>query len=469
MPVNVKAIGDLARVAKKADDKAYADDDAETIDLDAAVKADTDGKEWDVKLNAAMDSTEVYELLINLTHDTDDISDLANVVKLADQSTTAGFQHDPVEFAGTTTAPSAITGVYATMSDERTILVHFPVAMDATDVVSDIYAIHDTSAADNEVDVPLYRIYNATDKILTIYLGAPLAAADEYYLEVEGTDTLKDAAGTRAVNDGKTSAGNLVVQFAESTDADAAPAVKSVSVADDRYSMTITFTEDVAFAEADNTDFADNSNFVTGLTEAELLDAISVTAQFESETEADAITSTEFALTQVADDNETQIVLTFNEKLAVASNGTVTTEDEDADMILNRNAVAAKVTSSATSVDYGVSASLYTDGTAPDVVTAPGSATDNGAESFAEAATFTIVFNELLNSTSRDAVEAAIVAAGNDGETAADFDFDWVTNSKLTVTVVDDADNAAYAPTADVTAAISDGTNNTAAAIIIND
>jgi hypothetical protein len=470
MPVQILTVGDFARVAKKADDKAYADNDAETIDLDSAVKADADGKEWDIKLNAAMDSTEVYELLINLAHDTGDITDLAGVVKLADQSTTAGFQYDPVEFAGTTTAPSAITGVYATMSDERTVLVHFPVDMDTTDVITDIYSINTTEAADVEVaSQPLYRIYDADARILTIYLGQALAtsASNEYFLEIEGTTTLKDAAGTRYVNDGKTTAGNLVVQFAESTTADAAPAVKSVSVADDRYSITITMTEDVVFADATNTDFGAGTDFVAGLDAAELLAAMNITAQFEGETSAtDLVAGDITSITGASNTNEKTFVVALNKKLAVGSNGTVTTEGETASKITNRNAVVALVSTSATSVDYGVSASLYTDAVAPTTVVTAG---DNGGdnETIAEGATVTIIFNETLTSAAQAVVEAAIVA-GQGGDTAADWSFSW-TGAILSATYVDDADDINYVLTGtDVTAAnVTDGTNNSASVNLI--
>ncbi|MCH4887399.1 hypothetical protein EZV73_07445 [Acidaminobacter sp. JC074] len=384
----------IAKIAKKADDKAFTDTTG-VIELASAVKSDDEGKIWDIALKTGsnMTSTEVYELLFvqNATTLKANLTDLAGIVTLEDQETASGFQHDPVEFAGTTTDPGAITSVYATMEDERTIKVHFPTdmaknaAMLATSTFK-LYSDEGTTEihASDMVDVD----FSTTTNIATIYLNKDIASTSgDFYLGIT-KNLLTNAAGTRKVNDGEDTPDDLVFEFANSTSSVAEAAVKSVTLDEDMMGMTIKLTKDVAYDVTAGTNLAldddsgtlANFEFVNGgddagtMTAANFLKVFMIEAQFVGETEATAVEAADIDGT-IAIDEDGYLSVQFKKALKPSSGGYVSTEATTASpdlFMFDKTFTKADNSDDAAQVSFGVPASAAYDETKPALVaTAP--------------------------------------------------------------------------------------------------
>jgi len=287
----------IADIAKKADNQAY--NGASTINLanNSANKVDEAGKIWEVGLASAMTSSEVYELIINPSVAAGDISGLAGVITIKDtDSDTNNIQQGPIEFAGTDENPSAITAVFAKMTDKRTIEVVFPTDMTASEAATKAnYKLYSDDGTTQIHNSDIFDVdYDADTNTATIYLVEDInSSTGNYYLGIT-KDTIHNATGTQDVNDGESTAGDLVFEFANSSKSVAKPEVKAVELADDMMSMTVEFTTPVAFddntpttlaIDANNTILTseysdDDAGTFNTISEADLLKVMTINAMF---------------------------------------------------------------------------------------------------------------------------------------------------------------------------------------------
>lgn len=319
--------------------------------------------------------------------------DFTGTVDIMDSDTLETYQS--LEFGMNYDDPKTIDNVFAVMMDNRTIEVTYPEEMNKLDVINEEnYALlegeSDTDLSELEgIDFKVgYSTYNAATNKATLYLDAPITTiktTEGYFLAIDGK--VENVLGTKTIAkeytsnlEGLPSQKGLVFQFAQNTDEPTEPKLDSAKVSDDRYSLRIKFNEAIAFADA-NDAFSLTTDLTSGLTAAEFLNAMRLKVQFENESMPSLVEVSDFSsLSAIDTDDEKEIKVTFNKKLAVDSIGTVTTEEATANKIFNRKSAYTLVDSRASKVSFGVSESLYSDGKVPTLMANQSYGTDSDGD-----------------------------------------------------------------------------------------
>lgn len=340
------------------------------------------------------------------------------------------------EFGVSSTAVTAdsIKDISILAKDKRTLQVYFPEKMNSTDVQTAAnYRLVQNTTGTVAVTVltPSYAVYNSTDNSVMLYFANDIANAttdgttklSNFYLAINGA--VANAANLKTVKDEVTTitggvyTNGLVRQFAISTTSVEIPKVASVSVSDDRYSMTVTFSKAVKkngandFGTADTYTAADVDSIVKG------------TAQFEGGSLA-AFGAADIASGALSADHK-ELTITFKVKLAAGSTGTITTVGATANELKDRTGTAYAVTGDdAATLTFGVAASLFADTTAPLALAVADSTTSFKVVS---ATSITIKFNEKLDASkfTANAANGFAVAGGASALTKAELGADGVT------------------------------------------
>jgi hypothetical protein len=174
----------------------------------------------------------------------DTITDLSGFVELASTvNATGSADYAAYQFAGSAASAGYVSDISVVMTDEQTVVVYFPEAMDLTDMADeDNFDIYDAATAGNllaevtgaDADAGNDKITNsatwdADDNTLTFNLNASIAGSVAY---LEINSAVANAVGSKAVtnSDGDT----LRFQFATSTKDAAEVTIASVTAnADD--------------------------------------------------------------------------------------------------------------------------------------------------------------------------------------------------------------------------------------------
>lgn len=325
----------------------------------------------------------------------DDASVQDRTQKIEIAATDSGDTYASLQFGLSTTAitPDSITDINLVMTDERTMVVYFPEAMNATHVedITNYNIVQNTTGTVNGTANVAYALYDSTDKSATLYLTSAIdAVAADIYLAIDGA--VANESGLKTIKDEQaaieTLGAGLVRQFAQNTASPTKPTVLSGVVSDDRFALTVKFSHEVEVQGATESVFVDAFD---GLSAAEMVAALKMTATFEGETSG-AIDATEItSVAPKAAGDFDEVVITFNKKLAASTSGSITTEAATGS-ITTRAAAAADVTSSATSVNFGVPISLFTDAVAPVFLPLQSFGTDSDNDGKLNKVTF--AFNE---------------------------------------------------------------------------
>jgi hypothetical protein len=402
-----------------------------------------------------------------------DINDVTGAIDLkADGTTGAAATREVREFAGSSVAVSGISDIAVMMTDDRTMEVYFPEAMDATTATNvanyDVQTTAGVSVAAGKQ--PQLAVYTAATNKVTLYFQDDIGTDSKYNVVVSNSVT--NSLGTKAVDDPATvAADDLTLEFADGTTAHSKPAISSVSTAADRMSLTITMDRAVAFGTLASTQEVSSgaaaiNQFGKGtVTYADLdgsgstnfLNAFAVTATMADGT---ALAAGDIANVERLGNTKVKVVLTNAVKLG--SSGSVAVKTGGSLAINDKTNTAANTTVNETSsVTFGVSNETTFDTTDPAVLDGLG---NGGADySLAAETSASITFTEELSATSKAAVEAAILA-GSDNDTLT---FSW-DGSKLTMTNTSTGTAVSFAN--DVTVDITDASgNNTAAGVVLID
>jgi hypothetical protein len=236
------------------------------------------------------------------------------------------------EFAAEYDNLDKIDTVYAAMSDNRTLVVQYnDTTMDESDVkdITNYSVVTDeengATAAGVEF-IPGYTTYNDSTNEVFLYLTAPIDADKEYYLAIKST--VKDELHSNSIDGkyddvhfGSGTADALIVPFSTEDDDPAAPEFANAVVSDDRYTLTISFDQDVCIK--DLYDFDDDA--FEGVTRSILLDTLNIKAQLGDATSASKVGVTD--IVSINPVNFSKIEVKFNKQLKVGSQGEVNTDD----------------------------------------------------------------------------------------------------------------------------------------------
>jgi len=339
-------------------------------------------------------------------------TDITGTVTIKNNATDE--DHQSLAFAMNYKKTEGIEDVFAMMNDNRSIEVFYPEAMKVSDVINESYYSL-LSKNSNDAFMTLealnvqkgYTTYDPEKNKATLYLDQPINEAANLGILYLGIDArVENALGTKSIAEamskddlGLTSGKGLVLPFAPNTNEPKRPILKSAKVTDDRYSLKIGFDEDIAFTKATNA-FSRNADLTNGLTMRELLNALSINVQFENEENAREVLSKDISdISGLSNANEKDIEITFNQKLAVDSIGTVTTEGNSANQIFNRKSAFAFVNSKASKVTFGVAESLYSDGQVPVLLKEASYGTDSNQDGRLDRVT--LVYDEGMKLTEK--------------------------------------------------------------------
>ncbi|MBI9014196.1 MAG: hypothetical protein JEZ08_18310 [Clostridiales bacterium] len=364
------------------------------------------------------------------------IQDPAQVVELAQDSTSKAFVSRLFGFSSTTITADSITDVNPVMIDKRTIKVYFPEAMAAAVTTVGNYAIVKDSTGTAQVGTVgiNYIDYNSTDNTAMLYLDKDIAA--DNYLAVKGT--LTNESGLQNIKDEDTSVAvvtsGLVRQFAPSEASPAKPSIASASINDDRNEITVVFDQEVAFGAA--MDFANNVAADDVLTTASLTFA-SGNAELDKVVNAFKLTATRADGTAIAaevlddtgalspvtnvvrnKDNKT-VVITLDYALKADTSAEIKLNEAASQVVTWTNTTNEETAADVSKATIGIPAtSLHpTDTTAPTVaITSTGD--DDGAVAAAE--TLIVTFGEAMIPTAIDATNIDTVLAVNNSHSHLD-------------------------------------------------
>jgi len=434
MPVQTPNAG-FAKVALAAADTFGT---GTNLTLSNPTKYDGNAAIWNFKLSAAMTTNTSHYFIVDPTVTTGELADTAGVVTLKDEDTSVtNVQHER-EFAGTSTAATAITDVYAVMTDKNTIVVYYPEAMNATEAkdLTNYAVVNATTGllAEKTTAQPVISAdINTAGTEVTLHLGAAIdTAATNVYLVIssdvnnatQSVSLKADKTGLTALNGGSTQTG-LVKEFAKSTTAPAGPAIASITLDDDRMGMTIKMDKPVAFDAATptlsfnaanntpaNDEFANTGDTMTNFSKTQFDDLFVINGQLVGDSAAGTITTA----TATRSDNGKSFHVTFASALKPSTEGYVTTEKTSALYIFDRtNTAAAKTNADASKMTFGVPASAQYDGTAPTATTVT-NASNNATTTVAKVGDnviLTIVANENVTLSAVD-----VEVNGTDAATA---------------------------------------------------
>lgn len=208
----------------------------------AVVKIADSDTEFKLTSTTKFESAE-YTLEVD---DTPLFTDITGSISFTDdESDTQDFK-----FAGNASAADDdITNIDVIAKNARTLEVHFPEAMDDTEVHTalnyDAYTDLDTSYTFLDGTSPMYVTYDEDTNVATLYFAADLdvASADEYFVSFNKT-ALKDVTGKMFVIDDKDM---VAIEYAVDADAAAEPTIESSTLDLSHAFATVKFDQAVAY------------------------------------------------------------------------------------------------------------------------------------------------------------------------------------------------------------------------------
>ncbi|GKX28687.1 hypothetical protein SH1V18_11670 [Vallitalea longa] len=267
------------------------------------------------------------------------------------------------------------SSVWANMPNNRTILVHYPEAMDETDVkaVSNYEIVksdysHISIGIDN-------AIYNSSDNTVELFLNDAISninGVNSFYLAISQNvhNELRD---NQIKNEHSTTNGinGIIFRFAQAKEKDApdAPVIDEVKANDDRLSIEIKFDKDVKFINSITNDVLVNYGVVTSGTDLKqmVLDSLTIKAAFVNDNVVTVGNNTSpdnfnDYIKSVKVISEDTLKVTFNDDLTENTQGKVSTKNDSGKVKIEaRDGAIAKTNSDAKEVPFGVAPSIYKD------------------------------------------------------------------------------------------------------------
>lgn len=336
------------------------------------------GLDWTMSLEEPIKSSDVVSDTAYFYLPDGAAKDITGTVDVLDESTAESYQL--LAFDLNYSEAKAIENISVEMLDNRTIEVAYPEPMKASDVINEKnYMLLGRNGNGElfELDTvdfkTFYSRYDEDSNIATLYLNDLITDTEDisdYYLAIDSQ--VENILETKTINNetkenlkGLPSTTGLVIAFTPDTAEPNPPILENAKVSDDRSTLTIRFNEDIAFLGANNA-FHPSRSLTDALTVTEFLEAIEIKAQFEGEEKISTVESDDISfLSGIGPSNEQSLKITLNKKIAVSSIGMVTTKGRARNKIFNRKSTFAEVSSSASTVNFGVAQPLYSDGQSP--------------------------------------------------------------------------------------------------------
>ncbi|GMQ57096.1 hypothetical protein AN1V17_14910 [Vallitalea sediminicola] len=167
---------------------------------------------------------------------------------------TCGYQTIP--FAGTTTerVNGLDTGIYGVFTDDRTLEVMFPQAMDSSSIVlhADRFVVNGyQNSTPAQIAVGKYVTYSAKDNKAVVYFNTPVVlGSSQNEMKLQIATDVKTTAGINVCKDKSNTTGRSQAYetlVAQSSTEVAAPGIDSLSVDDDRTTLTVKMDKMIVF------------------------------------------------------------------------------------------------------------------------------------------------------------------------------------------------------------------------------
>jgi hypothetical protein len=398
--------------------------------------AGTNNMQWLIPITEAMSAVS-YKATFSIAGVTDKY---VTAVTLDDEDTTQVATTLVKEFAGNSTTADYITSIYAVMTDNRTIEVYYPEAMQYATAVGDIDNVAATaSTAHNNVDnagnyllkttagaalpgvTPAinYVAYDSATNKATLYLSSDIDSTVSSYGLVINT-YIKNLTGFKTVESTSSTTNTaLTVEVAKNTSTtNKGPAVTSVAISGDRMKMTIGFDSVIAVNNANPTVDTDaaldssaklankaTSSSTATITRADLVKVLKIAANYADAPSTQVVLAAGNVNNYIASDASVKLLsggksieITFSKAIAATTDGYVSTltSDSGSYRLYNYAFVTRTVADNETKVSFAAPGTGAFDYVAPTVLSA--SSLDLNGDGNVE--TIKVMYSEEVNDSS---------------------------------------------------------------------